>query len=111
MGFPTTLAGVLEGNESHAALYIAGEQQEISRGELGQAIRGFALSLRASGIRPGDVVSIAEANTVSFPSCKCPLSSAASRELGDVPLGSTSPVSEWPSLPHTSGHVHTTSLY
>lgn len=65
MGFPTTLAGTLSGNSSRAALFVVGDDEAISRGELERAVKTFASTLKASGIQPGDVVSIAEANTVS----------------------------------------------
>ena len=66
MGFPTTLAGLLSGASNNAALFVVGEDQPISRGDLDRAVKLFASSLRASGIQAGDVVSIAEANTVSL---------------------------------------------
>lgn len=36
----------------------------MSRGQLLELVRDFAYSLRASGIRPGDTVNIADTNTV-----------------------------------------------
>ena len=36
----------------------------MRRGQLLELVRGFACSLRASGIRPGDTVNIADTNTV-----------------------------------------------
>ena len=64
MSFPQTLADVLSSDDEHAALHIAGLHL-VTRKQLQAAVSEVAVSLRSSGIKVGDVVSIAEANTVS----------------------------------------------
>ena len=57
------LAEALQGRDDTPALIPVGSKA-ISRGQLRNAIKQLASTLQASGIRKGDVVSIAEANTV-----------------------------------------------
>lgn len=61
---PRTLADALEGGENEPALFPVGRSSSISRGQLRSAVYELASTLQQSGIRKGDVVSLAEANTV-----------------------------------------------
>ena len=63
MSFPQTLADVLSSDGEHAALHIVGSHL-VTRKQLRAAVSEVAVNLRSSGIKVGDVVSIAEANTV-----------------------------------------------
>lgn len=60
---PKTLADALRGTADAPALFLVG-RSSISRGQLRDAVYELASTLHQSGIRKGDVVSIAEANTV-----------------------------------------------
>ena len=71
MGLPKTLAEVLDGQDSAHALHVVNAKGPISRSSLRSAVRDLAGQLRASGIKPGDVVSIADGNTVSIPPINC----------------------------------------
>jgi len=62
---PKTLAEALEGWEDQPALFPVGRAKPITRQALKDAVFGLAKTLQQSGIQKGDVVSIAEANTVS----------------------------------------------
>ena len=66
-----TLANVLDGKDSAPAVIAVGWAKAISRKELREAIYELACTLQKSGIRKGDVVSIADANTVSCPPPWC----------------------------------------
>lgn len=59
-----TLADVLTGNSDKPAVVCAGGGPVYSRGQLEEKIKYVANLLRNGGIRPGDAVSIAKANTV-----------------------------------------------
>lgn len=61
-----TLADVLTGNSDKPAVVCAGGGPVYSRGQLEEKIKYVANLLRNGGIRPGDAVSIAKANTVDF---------------------------------------------
>ena len=67
---PKTLAEALEGWEDEPALFPVGRTHPITRRALKNAVFGLAKTLQQSGIRHGDVVSIAEANTVSLLSAR-----------------------------------------
>ncbi|PSC68564.1 2-hydroxyacyl-lyase [Micractinium conductrix] len=66
---PTTLTDVLSGDD-HAPALLAGTGdlpwREYRRGQLRRLAQRFAATLRASGLQPGDVVTIAEPNTVEY---------------------------------------------
>jgi len=64
---PKTLAEALEGWEDSPALFPVGRVRPITRKALKNAVFDLAKTLKQSGIKNGDVVSIAEANTVSTP--------------------------------------------
>lgn len=59
-----SLYGVLAGLDDALAIIVTNGGPRVTRGQLQQAVVSTALSLRAAGIKPGDVVSIAMANTV-----------------------------------------------
>ena len=59
-----TLADVLKGNGNAPGVVCAGGGPAYSRGQLETRIKYTANLLRNSGIKPGDTVSIAKANTV-----------------------------------------------
>lgn len=59
-----TLADVLKGNSDASGVVCAGGGPTFSRGQLEGRIKFTANLLRNSGIKPGDTVSIAKANTV-----------------------------------------------
>ena len=59
-----TLADVLKGNSNSPGVICAGGGPAFSRGQLEGKIKYVANLLRNSGIKPGDTVSIAKANTV-----------------------------------------------
>lgn len=61
-----TLADALKGESSTPALFAVGNDAHVTRGQLNDAVHELAATLQQSGIRKGDVVSIAEANTVSL---------------------------------------------
>ncbi len=63
-----TLVDVLKGNSDAPGVVCAGGGPAYSRGQLEHRIKFVAKLLRNSGIKPGDTVSIAKANTVSV--CK-----------------------------------------
>lgn len=60
----TTLQSVLEGADDAPALLLGSGGGTLTRGQLRRLCCQFAASLRASGVQPGDVVTIAEPNTV-----------------------------------------------
>ncbi len=60
----TTLQSVLEGSDDTPALLLGSGGGTLTRGQLRCLCCQFAASLRASGVQPGDVVTIAEPNTV-----------------------------------------------
>lgn len=60
-----TLADVLKGNTDAPGVVCAGGGPAYSRGQLQTRIQYVAKLLRNSGIKAGDTVSIAKANTVS----------------------------------------------
>ena len=60
-----TLADVLKGHSDALGVVCAGGGPSFSRGDLEKRIKYVASLLRNSGIKPGDTVSIAKANTVS----------------------------------------------
>lgn len=59
-----TLEGALQGSDELPAIVLAGGGPTISRKQLREQVVFFANTLRRSGVKPGDVVSIAETNTV-----------------------------------------------
>lgn len=59
-----TMAGVLAGADDAPALLCGSGGPTYSRAQLRSLAVRFAASLRASGVQPGDVVTIAEPNTV-----------------------------------------------
>ena len=59
-----TLADVLAGDDGAPALLLGSGGAAYTRGQLRALVHQFAASLRASGVQPGDVVTIAEPNTV-----------------------------------------------
>ncbi|PRW45703.1 2-hydroxyacyl- lyase isoform A [Chlorella sorokiniana] len=62
----TTLQSVLEGADDAPALLLGSGGGALTRGQLRRLCNQFAASLRASGVQPGDVVTIAEPNTVEY---------------------------------------------
>ena len=66
---PKTLAEVLDGHDGSPALFPLGSPQPVNRKQLRSAVIKLAKTLQQSGIRKGDVVSIAEANTVRLSTC------------------------------------------
>ena len=60
----STLHSVLEGADDAPALLLGGGGGAITRRQLRRLCAQFGATLRASGVRPGDVVTIAEPNTV-----------------------------------------------
>ena len=66
-----TLADVLKGQSDATGVICAGGGPIFTRGDLQQKINYVASLLRNSGIKPGDTVSIAKANTVSLPRNAC----------------------------------------
>lgn len=66
----TTLQSVLEGADDAPALLLGSGGGALTRGQLRRLCYQFAASLRASGVQPGDVVTIAEPNTVRVPGCR-----------------------------------------
>ncbi len=67
----STLLQVLQGSEHAPALTIASGGPTLSRKTLLQLCIDFANSIKAAGLRPGDVVTIADLNTVGceYPVC------------------------------------------
>ena len=61
-----TLADVLKGHGDALGVVCAGGGPSFTRSDLQQRISYVANLLRNSGIKPGDTVSIAKANTVSL---------------------------------------------
>lgn len=62
----STLTDVLAGgDEASPAIFVGSGGLQLTRGELSKLIIQFAETLRRSGLKPGDVVTIAEPNTVS----------------------------------------------
>ncbi|DBA69706.1 hypothetical protein WJX79_006063 [Trebouxia sp. C0005] len=61
-----TLADVLKGNSDAPGVICAGGGPAFTRGQLEEKIKHVANLLRNSGIKVGDTVSIAKANTVDF---------------------------------------------
>lgn len=59
-----TLVSVLQGSPSSPAIVVGSGGPTLTRGQLLALAEQFAQSLRASGILPGDVVTIVDANTV-----------------------------------------------
>jgi acyl-coenzyme A synthetase/AMP-(fatty) acid ligase len=59
-----TLADVLKGNSDAPGVICAGGGPAFTRGQLEEKIQYVANLLRNSGIKVGDTVSIAKANTV-----------------------------------------------
>lgn len=59
-----TLVSVLQGSPSSPAIVVGSNGPTLTRGQLLALAEQFAQSLRESGIRPGDVVTIVDANTV-----------------------------------------------
>ena len=59
-----TMADVLEGSDDSPALWVGSGGAIFTRRQLRRLAQQFAGTLRASGIQPGDVVTIAEPNTV-----------------------------------------------
>jgi acyl-coenzyme A synthetase/AMP-(fatty) acid ligase len=79
---PYTLAEALEGWGDNPALIPVGRARPITRSALKKAVYDLAKTLQQSGIRKGDVVSIAEANTVSkMAKCMLLMHSLSSRLL------------------------------
>ncbi len=64
-----TLPDVLKGDDSSPAIFVGGGGPAFTRGNLNQLIVEFAETLRKSGIKPGDVITIAETNTVRLFCC------------------------------------------
>lgn len=62
-GAKETLRDVLQSTDA-SALLPAGGPGPITASQLREAVLNFARTLRSFGVRRGDVVSIAEANTV-----------------------------------------------
>lgn len=60
----TTLADVLRSNGQGPAVICAGNGPRLTRSQLENEIKLVANLLRNSDIKPGDAVSIADANTV-----------------------------------------------
>jgi acyl-CoA synthetase (AMP-forming)/AMP-acid ligase II len=61
-----TLADILDGGASHAALILAGGGPTVDRQAMKKSILQCAISIRAAGFQPGDVISMAYANTLDF---------------------------------------------
>ena len=59
-----TLGEVTVGCPDDPAVFLCEHDKVLSRGQLHNAVLALAGTLRKSGIRPGDIVSIADANTV-----------------------------------------------
>lgn len=59
-----TMSDVLAGDDSSPALLVGSGGATYTRGQLRALVHQFAASLRASGVQPGQVVTIAEPNTV-----------------------------------------------
>lgn len=64
-----TLLQVLQGSEHAPALTIAAGGPTLSRKTLLQLCIDFATCIKAAGLRPGDVVTIADVNTVCMHMC------------------------------------------
>lgn len=73
---PGTLADILRGGDGTPALFAAGRTAPYTRAQVRQAVYELAKTLHRAGIRQGDVVSIAEANTVRFARGKLELTQA-----------------------------------
>ena len=83
----TTLQSVLEGSDDAPALLLGSGGGTLTRGQLRRLCCQFAASLRASGVQPGDVVTIAEPNTVrerGWHGC----GSVSARQLTELKSGS-----------------------
>eukprot|EP00798_Chlamydomonas_sp_ICE-L_P003821 gene3821-13893_t len=61
-----TMYDITAGSPGDLSLVLAGGGPKLSRGALHKAIVETALSLQCAGVKPGDVVSTAYANTVDF---------------------------------------------
>lgn len=61
-----TMADVLVGADDAPALLLGSGGATYTRAHLRRLVNQFAASLRASGVQPGQVVTIAEPNTVSW---------------------------------------------
>ncbi len=61
----TTMPDVLAGNESSPAIYVGSGGPSFTRGDLHRLAIQFAETLRQSGTKPGDTITIADLNTVS----------------------------------------------
>ncbi len=61
---PKTLADVLQGLPDRPAVTVTKGGPSVTRKELSDLAWEVAARLRALGVRPGDLVSIAETNTV-----------------------------------------------
>lgn len=59
-----TLANILDGWPSKPAIVVGSGGPTLSRAELLSLATQFAQSLRASGVQPGDLVTIVDSNTV-----------------------------------------------
>mmetsp|Transcript_20492 Transcript_20492/g.44810 ORF Transcript_20492/g.44810 Transcript_20492/m.44810 type:complete len:550 (-) Transcript_20492:28-1677(-) len=62
----TTLYDVLSGSPQSIALILTAGGKKISRSALQQCVVETSLALRRAGVKPGDVVSTAYANTLDF---------------------------------------------
>lgn len=65
------LADALHGQDDLPALFPVGRNTSLSRAQLRKAVSELASTLQNSGINKGDVVSIAEANTVRLVRIAC----------------------------------------
>ena len=61
----TTMPDVLAGEESLPAIFVGSGGPSFTRGDLQHLVVQFAETLRKSGIKPGDTITIADLNTVS----------------------------------------------
>ncbi len=100
----STLHDVLygEGAPDGAAVVLTDKGPKLSRGDLYAAVVETALALQRAGVKPGDVVSMAYANTVRSPFVHLPISLPANAHLracsGVVPSALVTCNTE---LPHT----------
>jgi acyl-CoA synthetase (AMP-forming)/AMP-acid ligase II len=60
----TVLTDVLQGDDDRVALIVGSGGAEYTRAQVHSLATAFAVSLRKAGIKPGDLVTIAEPNTV-----------------------------------------------
>eukprot|EP00884_Botryococcus_braunii_P001865 jgi/Botrbrau1/1167/Bobra.0162s0055.1 len=63
---PRTLTDAISGAGTSAALFGANNGPTISRKQLLDAVTTLANTLRASGIKPGDAVTLVDTNTIDF---------------------------------------------